>query len=446
MKLYQEIYDEIKDKIAKGELKSGAKLPSIRTLSSMYDCSNGTVLKALDQLCANHIIFAKPQSGYFVIENVMAENDLKGGYKLDTGNSFVNSLSTVDLKHCLNLATQAYANHTLDVDLKGIDSLSEALSPYLADMGVYTKDSNIYPILGITQIISLLTLSPFPNGKKSILVEEPSYSYYLDFLKSQNIKPLVIRRDENGIDLKELRHHFKYNNVKFFFTIPRNHNPLGTVYSYKQRKQIMELALKYDVYIIENDYFGNAHQLPKYVPIHFFSYQEKCIYLRSYSKELPFLRIGLAVVPKSLEDTFNQLSLKSFYYSYHIPALISQATLEAYIRAAIYKKHTLKMHQSINKNIHTIKKVTANWRPEFIKVIGGKSGYYCSLQINKKINIENFVMGLERKRVFLKSNKDMFYYKENYDNSVRISHSKTNPKHLEEALDIIYSEVERILG
>ncbi len=68
---------------------------------------------------------------------------------------------------------------------------------------------------------------PFPNGNDTILIEEPSYSFFIRYLKFENKKVKTVKRDENGIDLNELEQIFKNDKIKFFYTAPRNHNPLG---------------------------------------------------------------------------------------------------------------------------------------------------------------------------------------------------------------------------
>jgi DNA-binding transcriptional MocR family regulator len=446
MKRYQQIHHDIKQNILTKKLKQGQRLPSILTLSKTYQCSKGTVIKALDLLCQQHVIFSKPQSGYYVADSLIrAEENIKG-YYLTTGNPVVNSLQTADIKHCLHLAAELYAKYSLDVTLRGIDSLNGILANYLANDGVYAKDDNIHLIQGITQILTFLTLAPFPNGKETILIEEPSYSYYVSYLTSINADVLTISRDEFGIDLQLLEAYFKNKEIKFFYTIPRNHNPLGTSYSYLQRKKIMELALKYDVYIVEDDYFGNTHKLSKYVPIHYFSYQKNCIYLRTFSKELPFIRVGIAVIPSSFSEIFEEISRQSYYYSYHMPDLISQATLEAYIQSSICEKHAMRINQSINRKLQLIKAITDAWDSNYVKLIGANSGYYFTLQLKPEINVNQLIGQLEMKHVFVTSNERAFYHQDDYDNSIRLSISQISLQHLNESLSIIYQTIEEIIS
>ena len=442
---YQQIHYDIKQDILNKKLKQGQRLPSISVLSKTYQCSKGTVIKALDLLCQQHIIFSKPRSGYYVADNLIRKDEDTEGYYLNTGNPLVGFFPTADMKHCLNLATELYAKNSLDITLRGIDSLNAILGSYLADDGIYAKNENIHLIQGITQILTFLTLTPFPNGKETILIEEPSHRHYVAFLKTVDVNVLTIPRNEFGIDLKLLESYFKNKGIKFFFIIPRNHNPLGTSLPYHQRKKIMELALKYDVYIVEDDYFGNAHKLSKYLPIHFFSYQKNCIYLRSFSKEFPFIRIGIAVVPDSFLETFEYISNQSYYYSYHMPALISQATLEAYIKSSIYVKQMRKIDQSISKKLRLIKTITSAWDVNYVKLVGANSGYYFTLQLHPKINVEQVIRRLERKFVFIMSNKEAFYLQDHYDNSVRLSISQVSLQHLEDSLSIIYQTIEEII-
>ncbi|WP_460263296.1 hypothetical protein [Clostridium sporogenes] len=72
-------------------------------------------------------------------------------------------------------------------------------------------------------------------------------------LELNNIPVLGINRGFNGLDLYELEKLFKYGNINFFYTIPRFHNPTGTSYSKLEKQEIIKLAHKYDVYIVEDD-------------------------------------------------------------------------------------------------------------------------------------------------------------------------------------------------
>jgi len=441
MKIYEQICQDLKRDIINKKVKQGERLPSLIAVSKQYQCSKGTVIKAFEQLRTQRIIFSKPQSGYYVADNLMREEDHPKGFFLDSGNPTIGSFSSFDVSHCLHLAAELYSKYSIDVTLSGVPSLNTLLPDYLAREGVYAKAKNIHLIQGITPMLTFFTLCPFPNGKKTILIEEPTSKHYVSFLKSIDVNVLTIRRDETGIDLKQLEAYFKHEDIKFFFVIPRNHNPLGTILSHHQRKAIMELALKHDVYIIEDDYFGGTHKLPKYVPIHFFSYQKHCIYLRSFSKTLPMLRIAIAVIPDDFIETFESISQQSYYYSYHMPDLISQATYEAYLRSSLFEKHYAQISHSIHEKLTLTRSVASAWDPQYASLIGAKSGYYFTIKLHPTIHVDTVISRLRQRNIFIASNKKAFYNSDNFDNSVRLSIAKISSEPLREVLHTIYEVI-----
>ena len=76
-------------------------------------------------------------------------------------------------------------------------------------------------------------------------------------LDAQGLDYQTIERGIDGIDLEELEGHFKTGKIKFFYTIPRFHYPLGHSYSEQDKRAILDLAAKYGVYIVEDDYLGD---------------------------------------------------------------------------------------------------------------------------------------------------------------------------------------------
>ena len=286
-------------------------------------------------------------------------------------------------------------------------------------------------------MLTIFSNSPFPNGKNTILIEEPSYSFYIKYLKEMKLPVKVIKRDQYGIDLKELERIFKYEKIKFFYTIPRHHNPLGTYYDHQTRKKIMELAIKYDVYIIEDDYFSHYDPIPKYLPLYYFSNRDHCVYLRSYTKTIPFIRIGIAVVGDDFIETMDKMTKLSYYYSYHMPSLVSQATLEAYIRSDIYQFQSKTIAKEIQSKLKVVKKITKEWDNQIIELIGGKSGYYFTLKFSKKINSDLLVKQLEKEDIYVSTNHSS-YYNYNNEQSIRLSISRVTKAELEFVLKRIY--------
>ena len=62
MKKYEAIMRDIKRQIEARTLGQGAKLPSIRGLAQAFQCSNSTVIQALQELEKEHVIYSIPRS------------------------------------------------------------------------------------------------------------------------------------------------------------------------------------------------------------------------------------------------------------------------------------------------------------------------------------------------------------------------------------------------
>lgn len=440
MKQYEKIVADIKTAITNKQYLPGDKLPSLLTMANKYQVSKGTVLKAYETLEKQCLIFSKPQSGFYLADGIHSDSKALDGYHLETGNPQVNSHLFNEMKQCLNIAAELYSFKTLDTTVRGVDSLNELLPDYLALDAIYTKPDNIYLIQGIMQMLTIFTNSPFPNHKDMILIEEPSYSFYIKYLKKMQVPVKVIKRNIHGIDLKELERIFKEEPIKFFYTICRHHNPLGTYYDHQTRKKIMELAIKYDVYIIEDDYFSHYDQIPKYLPLYYFSNRDHCIYLRSYTKTIPFIRIGIAVVPDDFIEVMDQISELSYYYSYHMPSLVSQATLEAYIRSNIHQYQSKIITKEIQKKRRLIKQITSHWDQNLVPLVSGTGGYYCSITLNNKIDVTKLIRRLAQEKIYVASNQSSFYG-DNYDNSIRFSLSRVEEGELKIVLNRFYEIV-----
>lgn len=435
MKQYEKIVNDIKQCIEQ-QLQPGSKLPSLNEMAKQYLVSKGTVLKAYETLEKQCLIFVKPQSGFYVAGGIIDENDKSDGYHLETGNPMVNSYLFQEMKQCLQTAAQMYSFKTLDLTIRGVDSLNEILPVYLAEDSIYARQENIYLIQGIMQMLSIFSHSPFPNHKETILIEDPSYNFYIRYLKQMKLSVKTIKRNEDGINLQELEHIFKNDDIKFFYTIPRHHNPLGTSYDHRTRKKIMELAIQYDVYIIEDDYFSHYYKLPKYLPLYYFSNRSHCIYLRSYTKIIPFIRIGIAVIPDHFIETMNQMTELSYYYSYHMPSLVSQAVLEAYIRSGLYRYQSEMIDKELQRKIKTVKQITASWSQSIAYLVGQPAGCYLTIRFAENIDSKRLVYLLKKEKIYVSSNQNSYYQGNNPE--IRLSLSRISNKELPSVLSQIY--------
>ena len=294
---YQQIIHVLKKAIQDGELETGEKIPSVRQLASQFSCSKDTVQRALLDLTYQHFLYAKPQSGYYVLEQEPNRHeDLPLKLEKDRNQAFE------DFRTCINETLIGRENYLFNnfSDQAGLLEVRQSIQGLLKEEGIYTTADQIVLTAGTQQALNILSQIDFPNKKSQILIEQPTYHRMNQLLDSQRLAYRTIQRNLTGIDLEELEEIFKSGHIKFFYTIPRFHYPLGHSYSTKQKEAILQLADQYDVYLVEDDYLGDldGSNAPSF---HYLDQKDRVIYIKSFSTNLfSALRITSMILPQDL--------------------------------------------------------------------------------------------------------------------------------------------------
>ena len=322
---YQQLAQLLKNEILSGNLQKGDKLPSIRDLVEQYGVNKDTVQRALRSLKEESFIYAVNKSGYYVLKN-------SEGKEREEDYS---QLPIEDLRICFNqsLASAHDLKLTSKEQASGMDELIEALMPILEEYGVYATREQLVITTGTQQ--ALYILLQLIQGKK-VLLEQPTYARMNELVKHLNIPYETIERKMDGeVDLNRLEELFAGGEISLFYTISRFHNPLGGSYSEATKKKIVELASKYSVYIIEDDYMADFVQ-GNATPLHYYDMDGRVIYVKSFSSILfSALKIGIVVLPKELVEPFAMRKLWMDYDS----NVMMQKTFTLFIENGMFAKH-----------------------------------------------------------------------------------------------------------
>ncbi|MDF2963710.1 MAG: GntR family transcriptional regulator [Paenibacillus sp.] len=443
MKKYFSILSDLEHKIREGQYSPGQKLPSVRSAAELYACSISTVIRAYAELEKRHAIYSIPQSGFYVVVK-------PGDWRNNTDSKTIDFASAspdselfpyLDFQHCLNKAIDTYKSQLFTYgESQGLKTLRQILVSHLAGDQVFAKAERIIITSGVQQSLEILTKMPFPNGKAAILVEQPSYDIYLRFLEAEGVPVCGITRTAIGIDLRELEEKFRSGGIKFFYTMSRCHNPLGTSYSAEERKAIAGLAGKYDVYVVEDDYMADLGTEQRFDPIYAYDRTSHVVYLKSFSKIIfPGLRLGAAVLPEPLLRTFRD------YKRYADTSSLSQASLEVYIRNGMYERHKHKICSQYAARIRALNKAVERYNTEgLIQVSGGSSGVYMQFKLPRTVNMERLMKQLAARNVNVVSSKGFYLtdYPER-EKFLRISIARVQPEQIDEGVKVIVEEVKR---
>lgn len=437
MEKYKKIINKIQKKINSGEYPAGSRLPSLKKAAETFGCAEETVVKAYKELVQMHIIYVKRNSGHYVAKTKEQENRNKGRINLASGNVKIDNFPLVDSQTNLVQAIEAYRNLSLNYELRGVGSLLETLQSHLQQYNIFVDLSQIFISQGILQTFSMICQSKFLEGA-SILIENPTYLFSLKMLEELEMPVIGINRTVEGFDLQELEYLFQKYDIRFFYVTPYNHNPLGTNLTNEQIRQIAALAKKYNVTVIENDYFLEGPIYTRRETI-FEHLRNQCFYLSSYTKIFPFLRTGFILVPERYIKNWEQVVARNNLFGYVSPSLLSQATLEVMIQNGTLNKFQKDISKKIKGERKELTQITKEWDMEVAQLIDGKAGYYAVVLLNERISVRDFISELAEQNILIGRMQNRFVNLDHpYHHSVRISLSFIDKKEMKPVFDQIY--------
>ena len=193
-------------------------------------------------------------------------------------------------------------------------------------LGLSGKESEIVVTSGAQHAMELLSKYFLEND--TIAVENPTFVETFTPLKLRSNVVVPISLDSNGINIDELELMLKIVKIKLLYVIPNCHNPAGVNLCEERRKRLVELASKYDFYILEDDpYKPIAGKTPP--PIKSFDKEGRVIYISSFSKIIaPGLRIGFILAREDIAQKIALIEQMDF----------STSTINQYVVAKLIRK------------------------------------------------------------------------------------------------------------
>lgn len=190
---------------------------------------------------------------------------------------------------------------------EGYGPLREQLSAFMATKGA--KDvapDQLIVTTGSQQALDLLGKTMISPGDK-VIVEGPTFLATIQCFRLYGAELISAPIDANGVKTDELEKLIAQHKPKFVYLIPTFGNPSGALLSLERRKQVLQMAVKHNTLIVEDDpygdlYFGEAPPpsllaLSATVP----GSRELLAHCGSLSKVLsPGLRVGWMIAPAEL--------------------------------------------------------------------------------------------------------------------------------------------------
>jgi 2-aminoadipate transaminase len=227
---------------------------------------------------------------------------------------------------------------------EGYAPLRQLIAEKITQPGFEVSAENVLITSGSQQALDLIGLT-FINQGDRVLVESPTYLGALQAWNLYGANYVTVKSDQNGMDTNDLEERLRIG-PKFIYVLPNFQNPMGVTMSLERREQLVKLADRYGIPIIEDDPYMQlrfeGHHLPSVAVIDNKMrcgngcYAGNVIYLSTFSKTLaPGLRIAWVVAP---EEVIQKMVMAKQATDLHT------ATLNQYIAYEVAKDGFLEKH------------------------------------------------------------------------------------------------------
>ncbi|OOB77470.1 MAG: hypothetical protein BEN19_01900 [Epulopiscium sp. Nuni2H_MBin003] len=422
--LYIQLANELIRLIDAGILPARTKLPTIRLLASKLKINRDTVVNAYKLLESKNYVIAHMGSGTYVAPqpNIGTKKDCP---PIATSKTYFNrDLFSIDM--CKNIMLNILDNEGWD---SFIDPLNRernliriSICNFLKTAGVSGTVSNTRLIKNIPNfLLELIKLS----SKSAICVEafrDLSYTSTLNYL---GFKVIEIPITDNGLNLDVLETQLKSQNVSYILINPCNQNPTGISYSLENKLKLIELADKYDTYIIEDGTFSDfTYYSTNINTCYDLCKNDRVIYLYNFCKlYLPNLDYSFVVLPAKLQkrliDDMN-ITISERFVRYYLESEYFINLRQILIKDSARKYAKLKMCLDLSTNLTNT----------------STSGLFFWLTPLSKEKIYNTL--LEKNIVV--SPSDLFSVS-HIDNSFRLSIAPLSDTDIEQIIDVLENYV-----
>lgn len=316
--------------------------------------------------------------------------------------------------------------------------INQRLKPFGMDAAL----ENIMITSGSQQGLEL-TAKMFINHGDTVIVENPTYLTAISPFKSYGAQLATVDTDDDGIIISDLIHTIETSdNVKFIYLIPDFQNPTGRCMSLERREQVVQIAQKYKIPIIEDSPYGELVLAGEKLPtIKSFDKDGYVIYLGSFSKVFcPGFRIGWILADKALIEKYAILKQGVDLQT----STVDQMIVARYMMEYNLDDHIDKIKQLYSKRRECMLNAMDKYFPKNIAYTRPRGGLFIWVILPKGHDSKEILeKAIAQKVAFVPGQS--FYAHANVTNTFRLNYSNMPEDRIEEGIKRLGAILEEIL-
>ncbi|MCB1188128.1 PLP-dependent aminotransferase family protein [bacterium] len=482
--LYLQIYEQIVSLVRDGLLAPGERISSVRNLAKDLDVSVTTVFNAYDMLAAENIIERRSGSGTYITEHpeiVLGSNlrtreetiaaqqnriplewdkltnpfeyfgmprSRKYGSSVISFSHLYPEPSLFPFDRIKQVATSMLWNpQEFFFDIghpQGYQPLVEHLEKEMALNGVAMAEGENDIIIsgGFRRALGLVLSMILKPGQK-VAIEAPTYNGIINCLSVQGIGIVQVDLDEQGIRTDLLERELEAGNIGAIVVTPTYHNPTGITMSMDRRTSLLDLAERFKLPIIEDDYGRQLRYEGKApLPLKAMDSGNYVIHIGTFAKSfLPGIRVGWLCAPSSLAYDIVAAKLgRDSGDSYFL-----QVLLHEFIQRGYYSKHVRHAAREYRKRRNVMDRVLREHLPEGCSYEIPNGGF--AFWIKLPAGIRGIALLSMSRRAGVDFTPGAFFMPDHSDiNALRLSFSRTATSEIEKGVRILCEQIGKAIA
>ena len=271
--------------IADGRMRTGERLPPIRTVAEACDVTRATVLEAYRQLAAEGLVEGTVGRGTTVVGAPVSEADaakarllspyadaalrrsreMPGAPPLPAGRALVTNFAEltpdgqrfpVDAwRAAMDAVLQREGSKLLGYGqaTNGLPELRALLAASAHDIDPGLRADQVLVTAGAQQALDLV-LRTFCKPGDTVVVMQPSYHQMHGLLRAHGLQVVQVPVTADGMALDQLAHAVRRRTVRLVYLMPTFHNPTGLTLDRAQRQALLDVFTDTAVPIVEDEY------------------------------------------------------------------------------------------------------------------------------------------------------------------------------------------------
>jgi len=329
---------------------------------------------------------------------------------------------------------EVYGNRLFQYGMsEGLPELRQTIATYAHKKAISADINNVLICTGAQSALNLIGVLFIDKGDV-VGLESPTFLAAVKAFKTYQPDLLGLPMDDEGIIPTSYEAFLSTYNPKFTYIIPNFQNPTGKTMSLQRRHEIIDLAIKYNSLIIEDDPYYELRYMGEHLPSLYSLAPNNVIHTGTLSKVLaPGLRIGYCIASEEITSNLASLKQSSDVHSDHL----SQAIAAEYLSHGHLEQQLPTILGLYSKRLDTM---IASIQTEFpdISLYKPEGGMFVWLRLNVDLDTESIYETCVQKGVAFVPGK-FFYPNHPEQNTMRLNFTNVSEENIRKGIKIIAS-------